>query len=96
MRYAFHHQHRPSILEAPLDKFVSSESKRQRAAHFATILGAVVTASSMVFGVLTYQRSAAENRQASSLNTLQEYLKLAVEHPDLASPRPDQSVGREI
>ena len=75
-----------------MDKFVISESKRQRAAHFATILGAVVTASSMVFGVLTYQRSAAENRQASSLSMLQEYLKLAVEHPDLASRRPDQSV----
>ena len=75
-----------------MDKFVVSDSKRQRQAHFATILGAIVTAGSMVFGVLTYQRSAAENRQASSLSMLQEYLKLAVEHPDLASRRPDQPV----
>ena len=75
-----------------MDKFVLSETRRQRQAHIATILGALVTAGSMVFGVLTYQRSAAENRQASSLAMLQEYLKLAVEHPDLASRRPDQPV----
>ena len=74
-----------------MDK-VLSETKRQRQAHFATILGALVTAGSMVFGVLTYQRSAAENRQASALSMLQAYLKLAVEHPDLASGRPDQPV----
>ena len=75
-----------------MDKFVISETKRQRQAHFATILGALVTAGSMVFGVLTYQRSAAEHRQASSLGMLQEYLKLAVQHPDLASRLPDQPV----
>ena len=73
-----------------MDKFVISDSKRQRQAHFATILGALVTAGSMVFGVLTYQRSATENRQAASLGMLQEYLKLSVEHPDLASRAPDQ------
>ena len=75
-----------------MDKFVLSETKRQRQAHFATILGALVTAGSMVFGVLTFQRSAAEHRQAASLGMLQEYLKLAVEHPDLASRVPDQPV----
>jgi len=75
-----------------VDKFVLSETRRQRQAHLATILGALVTAGSMVFGVLTYQRSAVEHRQAASLSMLQEYLKLAVEHPDLASPRPDQPV----
>ena len=42
----------------------------------------------MVFGVITYQRSAAENRQAAALGMLQNYLKLAVEHPDLASRGP--------
>jgi len=73
-----------------LDKFVLSETTRQRQAHIATILGALVTAGSMVFGVLTYQRSAAEHRQASALTMLQEYLKLAVQNPDLASRRPDQ------
>jgi hypothetical protein len=75
-----------------VDKFALSETKRQRQAHIATILGALVTAGSMVFGVLTYQRSAAENRQAASLGMLQEYLKLAVQHPDLASRVPDQPV----
>ena len=75
-----------------MDKFVLSESKRQRQAHFATIFGALVTAGSMVFGVLTYQRSAAENRQSASLSMLQAHLKLAVEHPDLATRRPDQPV----
>ena len=69
-----------------------AEDKRQRQAHYATILGAVVTAGSMVFGVLTYQRSAAESRHAAALGMLQEYLKLAVEHPDLASRAPDQPV----
>ena len=46
----------------------------------------------MVFGVLTYQRSASEARQAAALGMLQEHLKLAVEHPDLASRGPDQPV----
>jgi hypothetical protein len=75
-----------------VEKFVLSETRRQRQAHIATILGALVTAGSMVFGVLTYQRSAVEHRQAAALSMLQEYLKLAVEHPDLASPGPDQPV----
>lgn len=75
-----------------MDKFVLSETRRQRQAHLATILGALVTAGSMVFGVLTYQRSAADQRQAASLNMLREHLKLAVEYPDLASPRPEQPV----
>ena len=68
-----------------MEHFVLSETRRQRQAHFATILGALVTAGSMVFGLLTYQRSATENRQAGALGMLQEHLKLAVEHPDLAS-----------
>ena len=67
-----------------MDKFVLSETRRQRQAHLATILGALVTAGSMVFGVLTYQRSAVEHRQAASLSMLQEYLKLAVERTWLA------------
>ena len=73
-----------------LTGFVLAWAKRQRQAHFATILGAVVTAGSMVFGVITYQRSAAENRQSAALGMLQNHLKLAVEHPDLASRTPDQ------
>ena len=75
-----------------MEKLVPSEARRQRQAHIATIFGALVTAGSMVFGLLTYQRSAAEHRQSAALEMLQAYLKLAVEHPDLASPRPDQPV----
>ena len=69
-----------------------AETKLQRLAQFAPILGAVVTASSMVFGVLTYQRSAAEQRQTAALGVLQEYVKLCVEHPDLASRDRSQPV----
>ena len=46
----------------------------------------------MVFGVLTYQRSAADQRQVAALGALQEHLKLAVEHPDLASRSHGQPV----
>ena len=49
----------------------------------------------MLFGVLTYQRSAAHQRQAASLGILQDYLKMAVEHPDLASRDPGQPVDAE-
>jgi hypothetical protein len=45
-----------------------------------------------VFGLLTYQRSAADQREVAALGVLQEYLKLAVEHPDLASRGPDEPV----
>lgn len=75
-----------------MERGASLEAKRQRQAHYATIVGAAVTAGSMVFGVLTYQRSAAHQRQAESLAILQEYLKLAIEHPDLASRRRDEPV----
>jgi hypothetical protein len=44
----------------------------------------------MVFGVLTYQRSAREQRQAAALGMLQDYLSSAVEHPDLANRTPEQ------
>ena len=62
-----------------------TESKLQRWTQYAAILVAVVTASSMIFGVLTYQRSAADQREAAALSILQDYLKLSIEHPDLAS-----------
>jgi len=60
-------------------------SRLDRLAQIATILGAVVTAASVVFGVLTFRRTANEQRQSMALGLLQEYLKLSVEHPDLAS-----------
>lgn len=73
-----------------MQRLVLSETTRQRQAHLATILGALVTAGSMVFGVLTFHRSAVEHRQAAALGLLQDYLKLAVEHPELASRKPGQ------
>ncbi len=39
----------------------------------------------MVFGVMTYRRTANEQRQSMALGVLQDYLKVAVEHPELAS-----------
>ena len=55
-----------------------------RLMQWATIVGAVVTAASVIFGVLTYRRGVQEQRQAAAVGILQEYLKLSVEHPDLA------------
>ena len=78
-----------------MKEVTTPEMRRQRQAHYATILGALVTAGSMLFGVLTYQRSAAHQRQAASLGILQDYLKMAVEHPDLASRDPGQAVDAE-
>jgi hypothetical protein len=76
-----------------MERLILSEARRQRQAHFATILGAVVTAGSMLFGLLTYQRSAADQRQTAALGVVQEYLKLAIAHPELASPSPGQAVA---
>ena len=62
-----------------------TEAARQRWAQYAQILGPIVMASSVVFGVMTYWRSAADQRQTAALAALQEYLKLSIEHPDLAN-----------
>ena len=75
-----------------MEKFVTLRNAASAPGALRDDSGALVTAGSMVFGVLTYQRGAAEHRQAAALEMLQAYLKLAVEHPDLASPRPDQAV----
>ena len=61
------------------------ESTLERLTKYAAIFGALVTAGSMVFGVLTFRRTAEEQRQSMALGVLQDYLKLSVEHPDLAS-----------
>jgi hypothetical protein len=79
-----------------VDRSAIPELRWQRQAHLATILGAVVTAGSLVFGLLTYQRSAADQREVAALGVLQEYLKLAVEHPDLASRGPDEPVEPDM
>src|SRR5688572_9909696 len=60
--------------------------------QWATILGAIVTAASMVFGVLTYRRGAYEHRQAAAVEILQRHLELSLEHPELATPASGQPV----
>jgi len=62
-----------------------TDTKLGRWVQYATILGAIVTAGSMVFGVMTYRRTAEEQRQSMALGVLQDYLRLSVEHPELAS-----------
>ena len=62
-----------------------TETKLDRWTQYAAILGALVTAGSMVFGVLTFRRTSEEQRQSMALGVLQDYLKLSVEHPELAS-----------
>ena len=62
-----------------------NDSTLERLTKYAAIFGALVTAGSMVFGVLTFRRTANEQRQSMALGVLQDYLKLSVEHPDLAS-----------
>jgi hypothetical protein len=60
------------------------EAKLSRLTQWATVVGAVVTAATMFFGVSTYRRGVHEQRQAAAVGTLQEYLKMSVEYPDLA------------
>ncbi len=69
-----------------------NEVKLQRLMQWTSILGALVTAASVIFGVLTYRRGTHDQRQAAAVGILQEYLKLSVEHPDLASRVSDQPV----
>ena len=62
-----------------------SAAKLDRWTQYAAILGALITAGSMIFGVLTFRRTSEEQRQSMALGVLQDYLRLSVEHPDLAS-----------
>jgi hypothetical protein len=74
----------------PYVEIAMTGERLQRWTQYAAILGAVVTAGSMVFGVLTYRRGVVEQRQNAATGILQEYLKLSVEHPDLAGRGSDQ------
>jgi hypothetical protein len=53
--------------------------------RWAPVLAAFVTTASMIFAVTTYWRGAREQKQASAINILQDYLKFSVDHPELAS-----------
>ena len=63
-----------------------------RLAQVATVLGALLTAGSVIVGLVTYRRSVTEQRQAAALGILHEYLKLSVEHPELASRERGQAI----
>jgi hypothetical protein len=67
-----------------------AESKLQQGAHWATIAAAVITAISVLIGVKTYRETAESQTHVVTLGVLQEYLQLAVEHPELAS-RPESA-----
>ena len=69
-----------------------NQEKLQRLLQWSSIVGTVITAASVIFGVMTYRRGAHDQRQVAAVGILQEYLKLSIEHPDLASRVSDQPV----
>ena len=69
-----------------------TDEKLKRLTQLAAVLGGIVTAASMIFGVMTYRRGVHEQRQVLAVGILQEYLKLSVDRPELASRTPDQPV----
>lgn len=68
------------------------DSILQRFALWAPIVLTVSTVAALLWGVWTYHQSAQAQVQLLALGTLQDYLDLAVVHPDLASRRDDQPV----
>jgi len=62
-----------------------NEQKRTTPLLWPPVLAALVTSFSVIFAVVTYTRGVHEQRQAAAIGILQEYLKLSVDHPDLAS-----------
>ena len=68
------------------------EDKLQRGAHWSTIGGAIVTATSVLFAACTYYETSQAQTEAAAVAVLQEYLKLAIEYPSLANRRPNAPV----
>jgi hypothetical protein len=64
----------------------------QMIAVLASIFIAAGTVGALLWGVWTYKRSGEAQVQLLALGTLQHYLDLAVEHPDLASRDDSQPV----
>ena len=58
----------------------------------ASIILAASAVATLLFGVWNYNRNAEAQVQLMALGSLQHYLDLAVEHPDLASRGDDQPV----
>ncbi len=96
-------EERGSTAQAPRQESADSRPPRgnilQRVALGAPIVIGLSAAISLLFGVWTYNRNAKaqmENAKAQvqllALGSLQHYLDLAVEHPDLASRGNDQPV----
>lgn len=70
-------------------------SRLQMAALCASIIMAVSILATLLFGVWTYSRNANSQVQLLALGTLQHYLDLAVEHPELASRGDDQPIDAQ-
>ena len=64
----------------------------QQGALWASIVIAASILVSALFGIWTYSRNADAQVQLLALGTLQHYLDLAVEHPELASRANDQPI----
>ena len=62
-----------------------------RLVNLATVAGAAITAASMIFGVMTYRRGVEVQHEAAAIGILQEFLKLSIEHPQLASGAAEQA-----
>ena len=67
-----------------------NDERATRLVNLATIAGAAITAASMIFGVLTYRRGVHVQHEAAAVGILQEFLKLSIEHPQLASGKGSQ------
>ena len=84
------------IRDAPERKegelWAMKEDKLQEGAHWATIGGSIVTAASVLFAACTYYQTSQTQAEAAAVAVLQEYLKLAIEHPSLASRGPNTPV----
>ena len=68
-----------------------TEKRMTRLVNLATVAGAAITAASMIFGVMTYRRGVQVQHEASAIGILQEFLKLSIEHPQLASGAAEQA-----
>jgi negative regulator of sigma E activity len=67
----------------------------QKAALWANVVMAASVLVTALFGVWTYSRNADAQVQLLALGTLQHYLDLAVEHPELASRDNDRPIDAQ-
>lgn len=67
----------------------------QQVALYASLILAASAVAAFLWGVWTYKRNGEAQVQLLALGTLQHYLDLAVEHPDLASRNEAQPVDAQ-